>query len=76
MKKGGGAPKCFVSVDLAQLDHIVPSWRAYYNSRWLQRGIGKNNEILNEAIRPQTYGTVQCEQQIGGIRKSYYRDVA
>jgi putative transposase len=66
----------FVCVELAQLNLIITSWRAYYNSRRPHRGIGKNNEVLDRTFQPQTHGAVRCEQQLGGIITCYFRDAA
>ena len=66
----------FVCVDPAQLDYITTSWLRHYNFLRPHRGIGKNNEVLDKSFRPQTHGAVRCEQQLGGIIKSYYREAA
>jgi putative transposase len=66
----------FVCFGLDQLDYILSTWTAYYNTRRPHRGIGKNNEVLDPAFRPHARGPVRCRQQLGGIIKDYFREAA
>ena len=66
----------FICFDLAQLDYITKTWLRYYNFRRPHRGIGMNNEVLDERFEPQLRGTVRCEEQLGGLIKTYYREAA
>ena len=66
----------FICFGLDQLDYIKTSWVAYYNSRRPHRGIGMNNEVLDETFRPEIEGVVRCKEELGGIIKSYYREAA
>jgi putative transposase len=64
---------CF---DLDQLDYITKTWAHHYNRLRPHRGIGLNNEVLDETFQPQRHGAIRCKQQLGGIIKSYCRDAA
>ena len=64
---------CF---SLDQLDYIKTTWVAYYNTLRPHRGIGMNNDVLDETFRPQLHGVVRCKRQLGGIIKSYHREAA
>jgi len=64
----------FMCFDLAQLDYILTSWVRYYNGLRPHRGLGMNNEVLDETFVPQSQGIVRCRQQLGGIIRSYYRE--
>lgn len=66
----------FICFGLDHLDHITMTWVTYYNTLRPHRGVGMNNEVLDETFRPQLHGTVRCKQQLGGIIKSYYREAA
>jgi len=61
---------------LDQLDYITKTWVHYYNTERPHRGIGMNNEVLDETFQPQAHGTARCKQLLGGIIKSYYRQAA
>lgn len=65
----------FICFGLDHLDHITMTWVTYYNTLRPHRGVGMNNEVLDETFRPQLHGTVRCKQ-LGGIIKSYYREAA
>ena len=60
----------------AQLDYILTTWVRRYNSERPHRGIGISNEVLDKKFRPQLEGAVRRKQQLGGIIKSYNREVA
>ena len=66
----------FMCFGLDQLDYIKTTWVRYYNTRRPHRGIGMNNEVLDETFAPQYHGPVRCKQELGGIIKSYYRQAA
>ena len=66
----------FMCFGLDQLDYIKTTWVRHYNTKRPHRGIGMNNEVLDEAFRPQEHGVVRCKQELGGIIKSYYRKAA
>lgn len=38
------------------------------------RGIGMNNEILDETFQTRTEGVIRCKRKLGRITKSYYRE--
>ena len=59
-----------------QLDYITDTWVCHYNAERPHRGVGMNNEVLDRTFRPQSYGTIRCKQQLGGLIKSYYREAA
>ena len=66
----------FMCFSRDQLDYITSTWVRHYNTERPHRGVGMNNEVLDRAFQPQSYGTVRCKQQLGGLIKSYYRDAA
>ena len=66
----------FMCFSLEQLDYIKSTWVTYYNTRRPHRGIGMNNNVLDERFQSQTHGVVRCKSQLGGIIKSYYREAA
>ena len=66
----------FICFSLDQLDYIKTTWVTHYNTVRPHRGIGMNNDVLDETFRPQAHGIVRCKQQLGGIIKSYYREAA
>ena len=61
---------------MKHLDYIVYTWVKYYNTERSHRGIGCNNEVLDESFKVQTIGEVRCRHQLGGVIKSYYREAA
>ena len=67
---------CFICFGLDQLDYIVTTWITHYNARRPHRGIGMNNEVLDQTFQPQTEGPIRCKQQLGGIIKEYHREAA
>jgi putative transposase len=66
----------FICFGLDQLDYIKTTWVRYYNTERPHRGIGMNNEVLDETFAPQSEGAVRCKQELGGVIKSYYREAA
>ena len=67
---------CFICFGLDQLDHIITTWITHYNTRRPHRGIGKNNEVLDNTFRPQVEGHIRCKPKLGGLIKEYYREAA
>ena len=66
----------FICFGLDQLDYIKTTWVTYYNTLRPHRGLGMNNEVLDEEFQPQIHGTVRCKHQLGGLIKSYHRQAA
>ncbi len=66
----------FVCFSRGQLDYILRTRIARYNSERPHRGIGMGNVVLDKSFRPQAHGPIRCRQQLGGLIKSYYREAA
>jgi len=66
----------FMCFSDGQLDYILTTWVRRCNSERPHRGISINNEVLDKKFRPQLEGAVRRKQQLGGIIKSYNREVA
>jgi len=66
----------FVCFGLDHFHYILRTWIGYYNTRRPHRGIGKNNEVLDEDFKVETIGEIKCREKLGGFIKDYYRDAA
>jgi len=66
----------FTCFSLGHLHQIVKVWFRHYNFLRPHQGFGINNEVLDQNFEPQTVGEVRCEEELGGIIKSYYREAA
>lgn len=59
----------FMRFSMDQLHYITQVWSRYYNSRRPHRGIGMNNNVLDEQFKPQHEGPVRCREKLGGLIK-------
>lgn len=59
-----------------QLDYIVAVWVRHFLTQRPHRGVGMNNHVLDPSFKPQSEGIVRCQEQLGGLIKSYYRQAA
>ena len=76
---GGLKREClnfFMCFSLDQLHYITQTWVRHYNTQRPNRGIGINNNVLDEQFKPQCAGPVLCRQKLGGLIKEYYREAA
>ena len=63
---------CFAK---AQVGYIVEKFVSFYNTYRPHRGKGIDNRVLDPSFVPKRAGPVKCEEFLGGLLKSYYRDV-
>jgi putative transposase len=66
----------FLCFSREQLDYIVATWCAHYNTERPHQGQDIGNRVLDESFTPERDGPIRCKQQLGGIIRSYYRDAA
>jgi putative transposase len=70
----------FICLGVDHLQHIIRRFEAYYNR--LRPHQGRNNRTLPAAVGdepvevPFTGGPVECQEDLGGLLKHYYRRAA
>jgi putative transposase len=66
----------FVCFSQRQLNYILQTWVKYYNTERPHRGRGVENNVLAPGFHAKGEGRVRSKEQLGGVIRSYYRDVA
>jgi putative transposase len=66
----------FVCFSRDQLDYINQTWIGHYNTERPHRGIGMENEVLDQSFVPKHTGKIRSKRKLGGIVTSYYREAA
>ena len=66
----------FMCFSIDHLHYITRTWIRYYNTERPHRGKDIGNRVLNVDFKPTVKGEVKCNEQLGGIIRSYYREAA
>ncbi len=66
----------FLCFSRGQLDYILRTWIAHYNTEWQHRGTGIGNSVLDKNFIPLRHGPIRCREKLGGLIKSYFREAA
>ena len=66
----------FLCFRRGQLDYILRTWIAHYNTERPHCGAGIGNSALNKNFVPMRQGSIRCRGKLGRLIKSYHCEAA